>query len=46
MNEIASLALAMTWFAEYLAYDIMAILDVVGGGSNKELVGTTKYDKE
>ncbi|GAH55745.1 unnamed protein product, partial [marine sediment metagenome] len=28
-----------------LEYDIMAIVDVVGGGFNKELVGITKYDK-
>ena len=46
MNEIASLALAMTWFAEYLGYDMMAIIDVIEGGFAKELVGTTKYDKK
>ena len=34
MNEIASLALAMTWFVEYLGYDIMAMVNVVGGKDN------------
>jgi len=29
-----------------LGYDIMAIVDVIEGGFNKELVGITKYDKK
>lgn len=29
-----------------LGYDIMAMVDVIQGGFNKELVGVTKYEKE